>query len=255
VERSANRVALTEAGLLLVEHADRIMHQVEVAAAQVQATAGLRVGRLRVGTFGTAGPALLAPAIEAYTRHFPGAEIVVYEADPEDSLPRLRARELDLVVTYEYDLCPLPIDPGLRRHPVGRDVIRLVVPRSHPLAGREEVPLAALAHERFIVEPRPDCHHFTVKLCAAAGFAAHVSCESSDYYISQALVAAGLGLALIPEMALATLHPDVVVLALSGPPAVRRVFATHREGEEDMESIRTMLAILRERGAMLGDPA
>jgi DNA-binding transcriptional LysR family regulator len=255
VERSANRVVLTEAGRLLVEHAERIMEQVEIAAAQVQATAGLRVGRLRVGTFGTAGPTLLAPAVEAYTRHFPGAEIVVYEADPEDSLPRLRARELDLVVTYEYDLCPVPVDPGLRRHLVARDAIRLVVPRAHPLAGRTEVALSALAGERWIVEPRPDCHHFTVKLCAQAGFRAPVSCESSDYYIAQALVAAGLGLALIPEMALSTMHPEVVALRLSGPPAVRRLFATHRDGEEDMESIRTMLAILRERGAMLGEPA
>jgi molybdate transport repressor ModE-like protein len=252
VERSANGIGLTEAGWLLVDEAEGILRQVDLLEQQVQATAGLRLGRLRLGSFGTAGPTLLAPAIDRYAGHFPQAEIVVLEADPEDSLPRLRARELDLVVTYEYDLRPVPVMPGLSRHLLCVDPIRLVVPRGHPLAGSASAALRELAEERWIVEPRTDCHHFTVHWCAASGFAARVSCASSDYYVAQALVAAGRGLALVPEMALRTQHPGVVALRLEGAQPVRQVHATHRAGEEDMESIKVMLRILREIGKDLG---
>jgi molybdate transport repressor ModE-like protein len=251
VERSANGIGLTEAGWLLVDEAEGILRQVDLLEEQVQATAGLRLGRLRLGSFGTAGPTLLAPAIDAYAGHFPDAEIVVLEADPEDSVPRLVARELDLVVTYEYDLRPVPVAPGLRRHLLCVDPIRLVVPRGHPLDGSESASLHELADERWIVEPRADCHHFTVHWCAATGFAAKVSCASSDYYVAQALVAAGRGLALVPEIALRTQHPGVVALRLEGAEPVRRVHATHRAGEEGMESIKVMLRILSALGEQL----
>ncbi len=249
VRRSKNQLELTEAGRLLVEHAEVVLDQLALAEQQLQATAGLHVGRLRVGAFGTAAPTLVAPAIGEYAQQFPEANIVALEADPDDSLPRLRQRELDLVVTYEYDLCPLPEDGGLMRRLVHTDPFRVVLPRTHPLAGRREVALPEVRDEAWIVEPRPDCHHFTIKACAAVGIEARVSCECSSYYLSQALVAAGLGIALVPDLALITMHPEVVAIPLGGDlPLVRRVYATCRAGEEDMPSLRTMIAILERIG-------
>jgi len=250
VRRTANQLELTEAGRLLVEHTEVVLDQLAQAEQQVRAAAGLHVGRLRVGTFGTAAPTLVAPAIGAYAQRFPDAEIVALEADPDDSLPRLRSRQLDLVVTYEYDLCDLPDDGGLLRRLVYRDPFRVVLPRDHPLAARRALRLAELEHAAWIVEPRPDCHHFTVKACATEGFDARVSCESSSYYLAQALVAAGLGLALLPDLALDTVHPGVVAVPLEGDPFVRRVYATCRAGEEDMPSIRTMIEMLERQGAV-----
>jgi len=252
VHRSTNRLELTEAGRLLVEHTEVVLDQLAHAEQQVRAAAGLHVGRLRLGVFGTAAPTLAAPAIGAYAERFPDAEIVALEADPDDALPRLRARQLDLVITYEYDLCELPVDDGLVRRLVHTDPFRLLVPDGHPLAGRAAVALDELADAAWIVEPRPDCHHFTVKACAVAGFAARVSCESSSYEVGQALVAAGLGLALVPDLALVTMRPGVTAIPLRDEPFVRRIYATCRGGEEDMPSIRTMVAILERLGAEHG---
>src|ERR671933_1088176 len=101
VERSARGVRLTEAGEAVVRHADAILARLGEAEAELQAIAGLRGGRLRIGTFESAASTLMPLAIAAFRERHPLVELSMVLAEPEDSLPQLRAGELDVALTFD----------------------------------------------------------------------------------------------------------------------------------------------------------
>src|SRR3989442_6816989 len=96
IERSRRGIRLTDAGEPLVRHADKILARLAEAEAELEAIAGLRGGRLRLATFPTAGATLVPRAVADFTKRHPGVELSLAEAEPDESLPRLRAGELDL---------------------------------------------------------------------------------------------------------------------------------------------------------------
>jgi len=244
LERGHNTVRLTDAGRALVRHADRIVQDMAAAETELQALAGLETGSLTLASFASAAMELVPAAIRSFSTRFPGVEVSFLEADPEHTVPMLKAGDVDLALIYEYDFFTLEPQSGLAYVALADELVWLVLPRDHWAEGRSSVALADLAQEQWIVEPRADCHHFTVRACAAAGFEARTRCESSDYAVTQALVATGLGLALLPSLALGTPHADVAVKALDGPAPRRRVLAAHRRASAGIPAVQAMLDVL-----------
>jgi len=141
VERGANSIRFTPAGTALVEHARGILERLSAAEAEIRALGGLSGPQLRLAAFSTASATILAEAVHRFRRRHPEIELTLVEGDPEDTLPRLRTGQLDVVLTYEYDHVPLAEDPAIERVALLVDPIRLVVRAGHPVLERPAVRL------------------------------------------------------------------------------------------------------------------
>jgi DNA-binding transcriptional LysR family regulator len=254
LERGPRSVRLTEAGRALVEHADAILARLEAAEADIQAIAGVRGGMLRLASFPTAYASVMPQAIVEFRRRHPGVELRLTEADPLASLTRVRSGSLDVALLFEYDFVPLPETEAVEYVQLFDDPIRVLLPRAHPAAQRPAVDLAHLADEVWVTSTeRSSCHQFVARACRAAGFEPQIGFESDDHGVWQGLVAAGVGVALAPDLALGTLHEAVVALPVARRPLKRRVFAAHRAGDRS-GAIRAMLDVLAD-AVPTGKPA
>ncbi|MCF2531673.1 LysR family transcriptional regulator [Yinghuangia soli] len=220
VERGPRGVTLTEPGRVLVETADTVAAELDAAQERIDRLAAGRTGRLDVATFTSAGQGLLPAAIVALNAGHPDVELTVTEAEPEDAAELVRSGRADLALTYHFGHAPAT--PRLTLTPLMDEQIWLVLPRTHRLARRRAVGIAELAGERWI----DGCGAAGAPLARAsgmAGFQPDVVCTSTDYLFTQALVEAGVGVALIPRIALATHKPDLAFCALEHPRPTRHI--------------------------------
>jgi DNA-binding transcriptional LysR family regulator len=246
VERGPRSIRLTEAGRALVEHTEGILASLEAAEAEIQAIAGVRGGILRLASFPTAYATIMPAAIGEFRRRHPGVALTLTEADPLMSLARLKTGELDLALLYEYDYVPLPEDGAVERVRLVDDAIRVLLPRSHRAARRRAVPLDALAGEQWITSTaRSACHEFVSRACRAAGFEAEIQFESDDHGVWQGLVAAGVGVALAPDLALENLHPGIEARPVALHPLKRRIYVAYRTAGRS-PAVEAMVDVLRE---------
>lgn len=232
VDRSARGVRLTEAGEALVRHAEAILARLADAEAELEAIAGLRGGRLRMGAFPTAAATVMPRAIASFRAKHPAVELSMEPMEPEDSVAALKAGEIDLA-TVILDEGPPPEYEGVELLHLLDDPMYAMLPIGHPHAGKPKLRLADLCAEQWMLGSTGKCPDTKILLrsCLAAGFDAQIAFHSDDYLAIQGLVASGLGVALIPDLALVAVRDDVVVRALTGATPVRRIFAaTLREG-------------------------
>jgi DNA-binding transcriptional LysR family regulator len=245
LERHPRGVSLTAAGQMLVGHAEGILARLESAEAALSAIAGLRGGRLRMASFPTAGATLMPLAIAIFRARHPDVELTLAEGEPEQITPRLRAGELDLALLFEFVESPLPDD--IARVELLEDPLFLALPRDHALAHKRKLRLEHLSQEAWVqTSSSSPCARHVVRSCHAAGFEPRVSFESDDYQTVQGLVAAGVGVALIPELALSVLREDIVIRALSPHPPARQVIAATPVGARLLPAAPAMLAVLEE---------
>jgi DNA-binding transcriptional LysR family regulator len=225
VNRGVRPVALTDAGRLLADHADGVLERLATAEAQLDAIRGLRAGRLRVAAFGSALATFLPAAIARFTRERPGVELTVIESEPETSLPLLRAGDADVAIAYGVgsDI------EGLEVTELLDDEHRAVLPARHRLAARSALRVADLADDDWIVPaadgPAHAYREMLDRLCADAGFAPRIGFETHNLQAVQALVAAGLGVALMHDLTMPTRRHDLAVRPLRGPRLTRSVSA------------------------------
>jgi DNA-binding transcriptional LysR family regulator len=246
LERHPRGVSLTAAGQTLVGHAEGILARLEAAESALSAIAGLHGGRLRMASFPTAGATLMPLAIATFRSSYPNVELTLAEGEAEEIVPRLGAGELDLALLFEF-AGETPLQEGMTRVELLEDPMYLALPRDHPLAGREKLRLQDLRGEAWVQTSRASpCARHVVRCCHAAGFEPHVSFESDDYQTVQGLVAAGVGVALIPELALSVVREDVSVRALSPGPPVRQVIAAVPEGARLVPAAPAMLGVLEQ---------
>jgi DNA-binding transcriptional LysR family regulator len=244
LERHPRGVSLTAAGQALVGHADGILTRLEAAEEAMAAIAGLRGGRLRMASFPTAGATLMPQAIAAFRAEHPGVELSLAEGEPEEIAPRLRAGELDLALLFEFEGESL-LGERMTRAELLEDPMFLALPRSHRLAARERLRLEDLSREAWVqTAQRSPCARHVVRRCHAAGFEPHVAFESDDYQTVQGLVAAGVGVALIPRMALSPRRDDIAIRSLSPAPPVRSVIAAAPASSRLVPAAGAMLGIL-----------
>ena len=245
VQRGTRGISLTDAGQALVRHADAILTRLTDAEAELEAIAGLRGGRLRIASFSTAGSALIPKAIALFSSRHPGVELSLVEADPEESVPKLKSGELDLALVFEPNDISEMEDSGVERLHLLEDVFSVALQPNHPLASKRRVRLKDLEAEAF-VQPTGDCacSDVVTHACNAYGFTPRVAFESDDYLQIQGLVATGVGVALIPDLALAAVRDDIVLRPISPNPPVRQILAAtlpHRSAAAD-----AMLEVLQE---------
>ncbi len=255
LERHPRGVSLTAAGQTLVNHAESILGRLEAADAALAAIKGLGGGRLRVASFPTAGATLMPLAIARFRASYPDVELTLAEGEPEEIMPRLRAGELDLALLFEFPGQTFSA-PGETRVELLSDPLHLALPREHRLARRSSIRLEELADEAWVqTSGSSPCALHVVRSCLAAGFDPRVAFESDDYQTVQGLVAAGVGVALIPQLALSVVREDIVIRALAPAPPTRAVIALAPAGARLVPAAPAMLGILEEAaGRLAGEP-
>lgn len=256
IERRRGGIRPTAAGAALAGHVGGILARMETAESEIAAIAAGRGGRLRTASFPTAGATLMPRAIAAFRASHPGVEVTLAEGEPEEIAPRLRAGEFDLVLLFEFEVVGERLGTGMRRFELFDDPLHLALSRDHPLAGRKRLELADLRGEPWVqTSAASPCARQVARSCHAAGFEPNVSFESDDYQTVQGLVAAGVGVAMIPELALSTVRDDITVRALHPASPVRRVFAATPRAAAATPALATMLGVLREAAAAQADDA
>jgi molybdate transport repressor ModE-like protein len=246
VERNARGVRLTDAGRTLVEHADGILARLTAAEDELEAIAGLRGGHLRLASFPTAGATLVPLAIAEFSRHHPDVELSLVEAEPEEAIPLLKAGELDLALVFEYEGVTDLAHPDVELLHLLDDPMYLALPPDHPLARRRNVKLGDLAEEPWVQgDCNGSCGLMHIAACQAAGFTPRVGFQSNDYNVVQGLVAAGVAVSLIAELALANQREDIVVRSLGRQAPVRRVSAATLAGAYRAPAVEAMVEVLQ----------
>ena len=247
LERDRRGVRPTAAGGRLAEHAVRILTQLDAAEVELGAIAGVKGGELRMASFPTAGATLMPLVIAAFRSAYPDVALSLVEGEPEELTPRLRDGEFDLGLVFEFEGTG-ELGSGLRSTPLFEDPMRLALPKTHRLAGKERIRLPDLADEAWVQTSEASaCARHVVRICRAAGFEPRVSFESDDYLTVQGLVAAGVGVALIPELALSqAVSYDIAVTGLHPAAPVRHVVAATRGAGVPLPAAAAMLDLLQD---------
>jgi DNA-binding transcriptional LysR family regulator len=248
VVRQGRGVALTEAGRVLFGHAEGLADRLAAAEQDIAALTGLATAVVRLAAFPTAAAVLLPPALVALRDVAPGLDVHFTELEPPEAETAVRAGEADLAVVFRHERDDDPVPGDLLREPLARDPVHVVVPADH----RWPATLADLRDEPFIAGC-PRCRRHLVRCAHAAGFAPDVRYATDDHVVVQRLVAAGLGVALLPAWALAvSSQPGVVGVAV---PEVdgRVVEVLVRPDAGRVPAVRATLQALRE-AARTGAP-
>jgi DNA-binding transcriptional LysR family regulator len=252
VDRGSRGVRLTDAGRTLVEHAEVVIARLAAAEAELEAIAGIRGGRVRLSSFPTAGASILPPAVAEFTRRHPEVELNFVEREPEDASASLRAAELEIAIVFEYSELKEPefdrMYEGIELHHLVDDPMYLALPRDHPLAAKPRVRLKDVAEETWIQESGAHswCGSFHEAVCTNAGFQPKVGFRSDDYNVVQGLIAAGVGISLLPGLALTNLREDIVVRSLGKGAPARKIAAATLAGRYRSPATEAMLEILSE---------
>src|SRR5262245_19617168 len=200
VERSSRGVRLTEAGRALVTHADAILARIESAEEELAAIAGLRGGRLRLTCFQSAGATLVPRAVALFHERHPRVELSMTEAEPDESSTRLKSGETDLALVYDHETTTGLLPPELALARLVDDRYDVILQKGHPRAERRRLKPAALADEPWAASSSTaGCRRITDGVCREAGFDPKVAFEVDETLAAQALVAAGVGVTLLPR--------------------------------------------------------
>ncbi|GAA1621231.1 LysR family transcriptional regulator [Actinoplanes couchii] len=247
VRRSTRGVELTAAGRVLTGTAETIDAELRLAENEIARLATRGVERLTVATFTSGGQRILPHALLGFTRDHPAVELTVIESEPEDSLPLVRSGGADLALVYHFD-GPPPVPAGLDWLPLLDDPMWIVVPAGHRHAGRTALTIAELGGERWV----HGCLSISEMLdhyAALAGIEVETACRGTDYQFAQSLVRAGVGIAMIPEVAL-TADASGLHAARLVPPAPCRYVGVATSARRRTDPVVT--ALLRTLRATVG---
>ncbi|MGH2838515.1 MAG: LysR family transcriptional regulator [Thermoleophilaceae bacterium] len=255
LERAGRGVRLTDSGLVLVEHANALLERAALAEADLAAAEGSVSGRARIGSFQSAAWRIALPAIDALRRDAPQLRCELVEAEPEDSLPALAIGDLDLALCDEWQHQPVRVPPGIERQALTEDVVRVVLPADHEAARRHrrEVPMAALAEERWVTGHAGIAwHDMTRRVCRElGGYEPDIRHRANDATIGLALIARGLAVALLPDLPLPDRNPGIAVRSIAEGPVSRKIFAAYRTTDTARPSTRAVLDAVSAAGSAL----
>ncbi|MFJ3791281.1 LysR family transcriptional regulator [Kitasatospora sp. NPDC090091] len=249
VEPDGRGVRLTPAGRRLVEHGTRILDTVEAARLDLSAGAEPN-GTVRVAGYLTAVRDFLLPLVVRLSEQYPRVRLLVREHEPPESLALLADDAVDLALTYDYNLAPAPADRSVEVTPLWSAGWVLAVPAglNVPAASSTEV-FAACAELDWIANSRHTADETVVRtLASMAGFTPRVTHRADSLDLVQHMVAAGLGVALLP----ADRAPlsGVRIVPLGGPPVVLRAYAVARPGRLQWPALALVRALLQERAGL-----
>jgi DNA-binding transcriptional LysR family regulator len=255
LRRSGRGVALTAAGADLAERADGVLALLEEAAAAMASARTELAGELRIGAFPTAVRTLLPAALVELAAAYPRLDLRVTELDPIHVPDALRVGSLDIALVHQYDYVPAEPDPALVTESLLSEPVYLASAPALGLSpgavGADPI-LAGRDHPWIVGSPDTLCHLMAVRLCQSAGFTPRIRHYADDFAAVLTLVAAGQGVAVVPELALAGC-PDGVVLQVL--PARRRTLIACRRGSDAHPAIAACAAAIRSAAAHYLQPA
>jgi len=245
VERQGRGIRLTEAGALLATRAGDLLRYVEEVESDLAEQRGTVSGALTVAAFATAARGLLPGALRDLRVRHPQLRVRLTELEPHESVPALARGDLDVAVVQDWPDDPLAVPEGLARRHLLDDTYDVALPLGHPLAGRGSVAVKELADDDWVGWSAGQiCHDWLVRTLAADGLDPRVAHTASEHSTQLALVAAGLGAAVIPRLGREPAPPAVRFVAIDPPPA-RRVFARWRESAGARPAVRAVLESLQ----------
>jgi DNA-binding transcriptional LysR family regulator len=250
VHRSPRGASLTEVGEALMSHAEAVLDRVQLAEHEVRGMVERGAASLRVGTFPTAGALLLPPAVHRLGRR--GVHITLTEGELPTLLAGLRSREIQLALVFSQPGDRLELEDEFAVHPLLDDPLRLIMPADHRCASMERVPLSELREDGWVMGTTDwdPCDRLLSWACAQEGFEPVHVLRSDDYSVVQGFVAAGIGVALIPRLAVSSPRDDLVVRQVDGPPLARRI-AVAMLRSTTSHSAHELLGALREQARHL----
>ena len=249
--RTPRSIRLTDAGVRMVSHAETILAECESAVADVMAFSTEVTGHVRLSTFQTAAQSFALPAVANVLRQYPLLNVVINEFEPERAVAALKAGQIDIALSHEWDFVPRPKDPGIDRYDLLAEPIVVLLPIGHPLASGP-VRLKDLALERWCVaQETTSSRRAVARIAQSAGFVPDVVLESNYFRAIGSAVEAGLGVGVAPLMTdLRGL--DIVIQPLLEPKMERRIFAAVRRGSGEAPAMRAVLDTLKVVADSLG---
>lgn len=254
VARSTRGVTLTRAGRIMVQAAESVTAELAHAQRQVDR---LGTGRtqLTVATFTSGGRFLLPGALARLTAAHPDTVIHVREGEPEESLPLVRQGAVDLALAYHFD-GPLPghvsQNSSMEWTVLMQDPLHVVLPDGHRLAGRAALDIAELAAEPWVLGCSKTAAYLR-RYAEQAGFNPEIRGTTTDYFFARSLVAAGMGISLIPSIALAPETPGVRTVPIKEPVPTRHIGVATIGRRRDHPQLATLIDALQEQAAALND--
>ncbi|MFJ3163084.1 LysR family transcriptional regulator [Streptomyces kanasensis] len=221
--RTGREMRLTQAGEALVRHAAGILAGLTAAEEEVAAIAGLRAGRVRLVSFPSGSSTLVPTALAALRAAHPGTRVSLVEAEPPRSVEMLREGDCDVALAFRYAGGAAEWDDLVVR-PLLTDRLVGLVPEGHRLAGAGSVAIGELADEPWIAGC-PRCRRQLVDVCEGAGFIPRIDFATDDYPAVVGLVGAGLGVAVLPELAVESVRPRGARTVVVEPAVEREIVA------------------------------
>lgn len=224
-KRASRRVYLTDAGQALLPHARQILSAVEAARNEIRERGLLLRGTASLGAPPTVSAHVLPARLTAFEQKYPGLDVTLREAGTESLVKLVEQGDLDLAIV-SIDVLPPSVEaaPFLEEHYV------LAVGAQHPLRHRDSVSMADLAGESFILSPEGyKLREVTLNACRAAGFEPKIALDGGGTQSTLQFVAAGLGVAIVPELAL-TEAVDICVLHIADQNLRRSLGLVWRKG-------------------------
>lgn len=224
VQKQGRNIRLTEAGEALFGHAQRILAEVSDAQIQMQMRRDATAGRVRIGTPPTIGLRLLPAALARFHQRYPAVELRIIQGGTAQLLAYLDQGEIDIAVVT------MPISP--RNHQIEvlfDEPLVVVMHPSHTLARQPKIPLAALSDESFLLYPPAyEMHNTIITACKSVGFTPQIILDGGDVGLLLEVAAAGLGVAIVPQLALRG-DEAIVARPISAPTLTRQMALVRRD--------------------------
>jgi DNA-binding transcriptional LysR family regulator len=252
LERLGRGVRLTDAGVGLLVHAERIFAEMERAEADLAAASLGVVGRVRTAAFATAARTLLIPALPPLAEAYPNLRLTMVDLEPQESIPALKSGELDVVLSYEWSVLPDLDDPGVEREELLHEPMYLVLPSHHPLARKRVVEMAELRDEEWVVwRGVTSMADLLLSATRKAGYEPRRDYQIIDLAVLLSAVEAGLGVALVPSLVFLGARPDVAIASVSDLELSRTIWACVRKGSRGRPGIAAVLDALHTSAARI----
>lgn len=251
--RNGRGVRLTDAGRLLAEHARRIISQLELAEADLEAHRGRAVGELLLAAFPTAARGLFPAVLAALRTDHPQLRVRLREMEPDAAVRMLVRGDIDLAVVLDWYNRPLSLPGGLAKEPLLDDPADVAMPADHPRAGSGPVELADFADDEWISWPGGEfCHDWLLFTLRGQGIEPRLCHTAGEHHTQLALVGAGLGVAVAPRLGRGPL-PEGVAVAPVRHPMKRHVYAVWRQETDRRPSVRAAVEALRAAAGAVRD--
>lgn len=248
VERVGRTVRLTEAGRVLSRHAPAVTTALDAAVEELSELQGLKAGRVRLIGFPSASPTIVPRMLADLAEQHPGISVTYVEAEPPAAVEAVRENRADIALTFSYPGDQAdphgPSAHGLAVRTVGGDDLLAILSEDHPAAQSGSIDLADFATEDWIAGC-PRCRGHLLEVCNRAGFEPRIAFETDNVVAVEGLVAQGIGVAILPRMAVDAFPHLPGVVSLPLPAADRRtihVVTAHRA--ESVPSVRAVLAAI-----------